>query len=331
VTPLILARRWRWQPAGWSAGAESGVGSYRRRLQVCLGMLWLIDAALQFQPFMFGPFFVTQIIQPVAAGNPAIVASSVTWASRLMLQHEALYNSFFATIQLVIAVGILIPRTCRPALAVSVPWALSVWWFGEGLGGIFSGASPLAGEPGGVLLYAVIALLLYPAKETDRTDLTSPALSGSLRRVGAKLVWLTIWLNFSYFLLLPDNRAADATAQAFSVTDGQPGWITALMDRATALAHGRGSEISLALAVLCACAAVGVLHPRLVKPALVVAGVVSLVFWTAEGFGGALTGQGTDPNTGPLLLLLAACYWPRRGITTTNEPPSEGLDLTTAS
>jgi len=315
VTPLILARRWRWQPAGWSAGAESGVASYRRRLQICLGVLWLIDAALQLQPFMFGPFFVTQIIQPVAAGNPAIVARSIIWASRLMLQHEPLYNALFATIQLAIAVGILIPRTCKPALVLSLAWALSVWWFGEGLGGIFTGASPLAGEPGGVLLYALIALLLYPARETDRSDLASPATSWPLGHVGAKLVWLTIWLNFSYFLLLPDNRSADAIAQAFSVTDGQPGWITALMDRAAALANGRGLEISIALAALCAFAAAGVLHPRLMKPALVVAGVLSLVLWTAEGFGGALTGQGTDPNTGPLLLLLAACYWPRRRVT----------------
>ena len=48
----------------------------RRGLQVCLGLVWLLDAALQYQPFMFGPFFVTQVIQPSTAGNPAIVASS---------------------------------------------------------------------------------------------------------------------------------------------------------------------------------------------------------------------------------------------------------------
>ena len=30
----------------------------------------------------------------------------------------------------------------------------------------------------------------------------------------------------------------------------------------------------------------------------------------ASYFGGILTGSGTDPNTGPLLMLLAAAYWP---------------------
>ena len=31
----------------------------RRGLQICLGVVWLLDAALQYQPFMFRPFFVT--------------------------------------------------------------------------------------------------------------------------------------------------------------------------------------------------------------------------------------------------------------------------------
>jgi len=50
-----------------------------------------------------------------------------------------------------------------------------------------------------------------------------------------------------------------------------------------------------------------------IKPALVVRILLGLFFWIAEGAGGIFTGQGTDPNTGPLLILLAACYRPRRG------------------
>ena len=41
--------------------------------------------------------------------------------------------------------------------------------------------------------------------------------------------------------------------------------------------------------------------------------VLALVIWVfGENFGGLLTGQATDPNTGPLLILLAAAYWPLR-------------------
>jgi hypothetical protein len=39
-----------------------------------------------------------------------------------------------------------------------------VWWLGEGLGGIFTGlASPLTGGPGAAVLYALLAVLIWPA------------------------------------------------------------------------------------------------------------------------------------------------------------------------
>jgi hypothetical protein len=293
----------------------------RAGLQVCLGLVWLLDAGLQYQPFMFGPFFVTQIIQPTTAGTPAIVSTSVFWATEVMLRHIALYNGLFATIQLLIAIGILVPRTRRPALAISIGWAISVWWFGESLGGIFTGASPLGGLPGGVILYALIAVLLWPMARVRDRQPASPATSGLLGPGFAHLAWLILWGSFSYFLLLPANRAPAAISQIFSVTDGQPGWITALMNALSNLAGQRGLQISLVLALLCAFAAAGVFIPRLRRPAVAIAGAVALVFWVAEGLGGIFTGEGTDPNSGLLLLLLAACFWPRsrpEATTTTN-------------
>ena len=89
-------------------------------------------------------------------------------AAHVIAHHVALYNAVFATIQLVIAAGFFARRTVRPALAASMVWAVFVWWFGEGLGGILTGGSPLVGAPGAVLLYALIALLRWPAPEHDR-------------------------------------------------------------------------------------------------------------------------------------------------------------------
>jgi hypothetical protein len=283
----------------------------RRGLQICLGLLWLLDAVLQYQPFMFGPFFVTQIIQPTAAGNPAVVAGSVTWASHIMLHHIAFYNAIFATIQLLIAAGILFRPTVKPALAASAVWALFVWWFGESLGGIFTGASPFAGVPGGVVLYALIAVLLWPAARAPADRGASPATFGLLGTRGANLLWSVLWGSFCYYLLLPDNRAPGAIAGIFSVTDGQPGWLVAIMNGLSSLAGQRGTEITVVLAILCALVAVGVWAKLAIRPALVVAMALGLLFWVAEGLGGILTGQGTDPNSGLLLILLAACFWPR--------------------
>ncbi len=315
VAPALPRLRLRW--ASLRSGAHTRHPTWhmpgRRGLQICLGLVWLVDAALQFQPYMFGPFFVTQSIEPASAGNPAIVVSSTTWASDVMLRHIAVYNAVFASIQLLIAVGLLWRRTVKPALAASIVWALFVWWFGESLGGILIGSSPLTGVPGAVILYALIAVLLWPADRPRTSRTSSPATRGPLGATAANLLWLILWGSLGYYLLLPGNRSPDAISGIFSVTDGQPGWITSLMNGLSGLAGQRGTEISVVLAVCCAVAAVGVFGIRVIRPALILAMALGLLFWAAEGFGGILTGQGTDVNTGPLLVLLAACYWPARG------------------
>jgi hypothetical protein len=283
----------------------------RRGLQVCLGLLWLLDAALQYQPFMFGPGFVTRGIEPAAAGNPAAIIGSVTWASHLMLRHMAVYNAMFASIQLLLAIGFFFRRTVKLALAASIVWALSVWWFGESLGGILTGTSPLAGLPGAVVLYALIAIMLWPTR-AGAHEPTSAAAAGILGNTGANLVWLALWGGFAHYLLLPANRASDAITHIFSAADGQPRWVAATMTLLAHTADQRGTQISVVLAVTCAGVALGVFSRRAMRPALVIAAGIGLLFWIAEGLGGIFTGEGTDPNTGPLLILLAACYWPAR-------------------
>lgn len=327
--PRLSGRPLRWPlRLGRTAAAARARGTGlpgRRGLQVCLGLVWLLDAGLQYQPYMFGPFFVTQVIQPASAGTPSVVAGPATWASQLMLHHIAIYNAVFATIQLLIGAGIVVRRTARPALAASVVWALAVWWLGESLGGILSGASPLAGLPGGVVLYALIAVLLWPAARPAPRHATagprpagpqpagSAATSGLLGAKAPRILWFMLWGSFSYFLLLPANRAPGAISGLLSVTDGQPGWAVSVMNALASLAGQRGTEICVVLAAACALVAAGVFSQRTLRPALAAAAVLGLLFWIAEGFGGIFTGQGTDPSTGPLLILLAACFCPRPG------------------
>jgi hypothetical protein len=40
--------------------------------------------------------------------------------------------------------------------------------------------------------------------------------------------------------------------------------------------------------------------------------LLAAITWLGQDFGAILTGQGTDPNSGPLLFLLALAYWPLR-------------------
>jgi hypothetical protein len=273
----------------------------RRGLQIALGLIWLLDAALQFQPFMFGRGFATQIIEPAAAGDPGPVARPLLWSAHLMAAHPVACNAAFAVVQLAIAAGLLLPRTVRPALAVSVAWALGVWWLGEGLGGTLTGASPLSGAPGAVILYALIAWLVWPAAE-------------GRGRVVPRTAWSVLWGGLAVYLLLPANRAADAVSQVLAGAGaGEPGWIRAL-DRALAgLTAGHGLAVSVLLAGLCLAAGAAIWVRPLTRPALVLAGLLGLLFWIAQAFGGLATGMATDPNSGPLLILLAACFWPPAG------------------
>ena len=66
------------------------------------------------------------------------------------------------------------------------------------------------------------------------------------------------------------------------------------------------------LAVALTLIAVGVYLPRpAARATLVLAIVVAMAIWVfGEAFGAILTGSGTDPNSGPLLALLALAYWP---------------------
>src|SRR5215469_7729506 len=172
----------------------------RRALQLALAAIWLLDAVLQYQSFMYSKAF-TQMIGGTATGNPAAIARPITWNANLVAHHAVLINTAFATIQLLLGLGIAFRPTVRLALAASIAWAVGVWWFGEGLGGVLSGAaSPLNGAPGAVILYAMLAVLLWPA------DRTVPAPFAAARALGApvaRALWAVLWLSLAYFALTP--------------------------------------------------------------------------------------------------------------------------------
>src|SRR5580698_730367 len=129
----------------------------QRALQVILGLFWVLDAALQFQPFMFGRGFVENNILANASGQPFVLGDLITHIGNFVSPDIAVWNTFFALIQLFIGVGLLYKGTVRTALAVSFVWVLGIWVIGEGLGMVLTGtASALTGAPGSVFLYGLI-------------------------------------------------------------------------------------------------------------------------------------------------------------------------------
>ena len=281
----------------------------RRKLQLALAVIWLLDGVLQYQPFMFTKAF-PRMLAGASSGNPAVVASPITWSATFIDHHLVAVNAIFATVQLALGLGIAWRPAVKLALGASVVWSLGVWWFGEGLGSVLTpNASPVNGAPGAVILYALIAVLLWPA---DR-DRAAPFVAG--RAVGRRVawgLWLVLWASLAFFALQPAARAPRAISRMIAgMAAGQPGWLAWLDSHAASALESQGLAASIVLAVALAVVAVGPRLPlRLARAAVVLALVLAGVIWLAEGLGGLFTGGGTDPNSGPLLALLAVAFWP---------------------
>ncbi|MGH8988105.1 MAG: hypothetical protein ACRDXC_05845, partial [Acidimicrobiales bacterium] len=311
---------------GLLRGAQSGPLVSRRRLQIALALFWLLDGALQLQPFMFTRGFAEQVIAPAAGGQPAFVVDPVHWSAALILGHPVLWDALFAAVQLAIGAGLLFRRTVRPAIVVSIGWALGVWVLGEGIGGLAGGtATFLTGAPGAVILYGLVGLAAWPRLEAEgRASLSSS--SAGLRARSRVLfapagdgrpaawvpaAWAALWCLFALL------RAVSATYSAGSLADqlrasasSAPGWLAqAERSLATAAGHGIGPVLALVLVE----AAVGVLAlwegaPRRIAVAVGV-GLALAVWVMGQAFGQISTGMGTDPSSAPLVVLLAAALW----------------------
>ncbi len=269
----------------------------RRHLQVALGALWLLDGVLQCQPFMFSHSFAQQILAPAASGQPGVLASLTHLAVRAVSSVPALANGVCALVQLLLGGGLITRRWSRVALATSIVWATVVWIAGEGLGGVFSGATLLSGAPGAALLYAVIGLLAWPTP-------THPA--GDAPSRWALPVWCGAWaVGAGLQVTSGNNSSASFTMMLHDAQTAAPRWI-ALIDRHL----GRltvPSWTAGALAALDILVAVWALVPGRARQISLTLGVVlSSVGWVLfQGLGDLSSGQATDPNSGPLFVLLA--------------------------
>jgi hypothetical protein len=281
----------------------------RRRLQLVLAGIWLLDGVLQFQAFMFSKGF-SQLLGATAAGNPAVIANPINWSAKIIADHPTATNAIFALIQVALGLGIAWRPARKLALGASVVWALAVWWLGEGLGGVLNGAaSPVNGAPGAVIIYALLAVLLWPGRQ----DRAAPFIAGRFTGANvARVLWLVLWGSLAYLALLPATRAPKALGgMVAGMASGEPGWLFSLDDHLGAFLTSNGPAMSVVLAIVLALVAVSVFLPWPAARAGVVLAIAAAAFlWLAEGLGGLLAGGATDPNSGPLLALLALAFWP---------------------
>jgi hypothetical protein len=275
-----------------------------RALQSALGLLWLLDGALQFQSFMYSRGFL-RMLEANAVGQPHWLGSSIDWGVRLANGNLVLFNTVFALIQVLLGFGLLYRPLVKPTLAGSFIWVLIVWWFGEGFGMLFMNmANPLTGAPGGVVMYALVGLLVWP----------NGVPGGLLGVRGAKTMWAALWLAMAWLLLLGPNTSANATHDALTSVPAGMGWLNSLQSSLASAAAGNGLIIALVLALLSAVIGIGVAAEWRARPLLIVSIALNLVYWVIpQALGGIFAGGATDPNAGPLFILLACAMVPLVG------------------
>jgi hypothetical protein len=191
----------------------------------------------------------------------------VHWASTVIAGHPVAWNVPFAGIQLLLGVGLLVRRTARVTLAASIAWALGVWYLGEGLSGLASGhASLITGAPGSALLYAILAAAAWPRGDSSR-ERPAPWLP---------FAWAVLWAGAAVFQSVPGQAPRLAPAAVVLVV---------------------AAEYLIGI---------GALARRTRMPAAALGLALAVVFWVfGQQFGQLFSGQATDPNTGPVLALMA--------------------------
>lgn len=285
----------------------------RKRLTQLLGILWLIDGILQLQPQMYTMNMLNGIMKPMLQGQPGAVESSLSWIVQVTTQNLTLVNLSIAVVQMLIGLSLLLGRGVKVALLVSIVWSFIVWYGGEGMSMLLTGqASALTGAPGAVLIYALLALVVYPFSPT-----TNPDEGGILSRQQFHRAFALFWIFMAVLQLQPYWWQEGQISRGISAMVGQGGLNSVLVDPVLQWLSNITSsiEIPLNIALIVVFLALGIallfVENKHIRPVLVASIVVSLIIWYGtEAFGMIFTGMATDFNSGLLLVVIALACWP---------------------
>jgi hypothetical protein len=150
------------------------------------------------------------------------------------------------------------------------------------------------------VLYALVGVMVWPNGRPG----------GLLGVRGSRMMWGVLWGLMGGLWLLGVNSGANATRTLINAAPSGMSWLTSVQGWFAGAARGDGLVIAVVLAFMSwAIAVAGVVNWR-PRPFLITAIVLNLAYWVVgQGFGGMFAGGATDPNAGPLFVLLAAGMW----------------------
>src|SRR5579875_2186090 len=236
----------------------------RRQVRVAVGVLWLVDAGLQAQPQLFtGAWWRDDLAQSVM-GQPPSVSHSIWWAVGVIAPHDGAWNVLFVAVQAALGLAMILGRFDRAAIVASIPWALAVWWVGEGLGTLPTGFALLAaGAPGPVLLYPLLGLLAWP-RPGDEGRFVNQAWGVT--------AWVLLWAGQTLLLaqgVFPVGQVLRANVEENAL--GEPGALAGVAHQVEALVGAHPVAVAVALAVVQVAVGLGVaagVTARSLPPAL---------------------------------------------------------------
>ena len=298
-------------PAPPPPGGPWAPPDLRRWLQLGLAALWVLDGVLQYQSFMFTRAF-GRMLAGSADGNPALVADSVRWPRACIIERSpAVHERGLRDHPARPGLGIAWRPAVRVALAGSMAWSAAVGGSARVSAACSTAtASPVSGAPGAVILYALLAVLIWPASRRIGRRVRGRRPAGRGRWPGAcgspcGAAWPTSADGGEPDGAGParhdrrDGRGRAAAGWPPGPRRGRGGW------PATACAA------SIALAVVLAAIAAGIFLPAPgARVTVVIAVAARGHLGGAQNLGEVLAGNGTDVNSGPLLALIALAYWP---------------------
>jgi copper(I)-binding protein len=174
----------------------------------------------------------------------------------------------------------------------------------------------------------VLAVLAWPEPVED----TPAGWRGLLRHdssgpppVWTPIVWAVVWVGGAVLRALPGQNTPVALANSLTA-DGLPAWQVGLNGGVADHVLRSGSQDNWLLLAALLAVGLGALGGRRLRAFAGWGGaVLAVVFWMlGQGFGDLLSGQATDPGTGPLLILFALALL---GAPAAETVPADELDL----